>query len=47
MKVLYSIGNLPELIVGLSVSQKACGSDVFLNCHVWLLDHQFHGNNAV
>ena len=39
-QVLFSIWNLPYMVVGSSVSQKACDK-VFLNNHIWSLDYQY------
>ena len=44
-EVLYSIQNLPYMVVGLSVSWKACDK-VFLNSHIWSLDRQCHGKHV-
>ena len=33
------------MVVGSSVSQKA-SDEVFLNCHIWLLDCQCHGKHV-
>ena len=33
------------MVVGSSVSRKQC-DEVFLECQIWSLDHQCHGNNV-
>ena len=33
------------MVVGSSVSRKEC-DEVFLECHIWSLDRQCHGNNV-
>ena len=42
-KVLYSIQNLPYMVIGSSMSQKACDK-VFLNSHIWSLGCQCRGS---
>ena len=43
-KVLCGIQNLLYMVVGLSLSWKACDK-VFLNGHIWSLDRQCHGKH--
>ena len=33
------------MVVGSSVSWKEC-DEVFLECHIWSLDRQYHGKNV-
>ena len=44
-KVPCSISTLPYMVVGSSVSQKAF-DEVFMNCHIWSLDHQCCGKHV-
>ena len=45
-KIPCSTPNLPYMVVGSSVSQKA-SDKVFLNCHIWSLDCQCCGKHVM
>ena len=40
-----SFPEVPYMVVGSSVLRKEC-DEVFLECHIWSLDRQCHGNNV-
>ena len=44
IKILYSIQNLPYMVIGPSMLWEACDK-IFLNGHIWSLDHQCHGKH--